>query len=128
LKTLKIKGQITTGKGEGTKFTTLPWAQKQIAEKTGFAPYPGTLNIITTQNRDKIKQLKTATAAEISPPTGFYLGKLFKATIANTTCAVIIPETPSYPDNLLEVVAPTNLREKLHLKDGDIIEIEIFLE
>jgi riboflavin kinase len=38
-------------------------------------------------------------------------------------CAVIIPQIQDYPENVLEVIAQVNLREKLGLKDGDAIAV-----
>jgi riboflavin kinase len=42
-------------------------------------------------------------------------------------CAIVIPDVPNYPEDVLEIVAPVNLREKLQLKDGDHVEIEVTL-
>ncbi|MBC7129766.1 DUF120 domain-containing protein, partial [Candidatus Bathyarchaeota archaeon] len=39
-------------------------------------------------------------------------------------CAIIIPEVDGYPGNVMEIIAPVNLREKLGLKDGDIVEVQ----
>ncbi|PIU59668.1 riboflavin kinase, partial [Candidatus Bathyarchaeota archaeon CG07_land_8_20_14_0_80_47_9] len=48
--TLCIKGKISTGKGEGAQFVKLPWVRKQIIQKLGFTPFPGTLNIRLTED------------------------------------------------------------------------------
>jgi len=42
--------------------------------------------------------------------------------------AVIIPEVGGYPDNVLEVIAPINLRERFRLKDGDYVELSLTFE
>ncbi|MEM3712744.1 MAG: DUF120 domain-containing protein [Thermoproteota archaeon] len=41
--------------------------------------------------------------------------------------AVVIPRVPSYPKDMLEIIAPVNLRETLGLKDGDEIEVTVLL-
>jgi len=42
--------------------------------------------------------------------------------------AVVVPDIPGYPHNLLEILAPVNLRETLGLKDEVEIEVTVWLE
>jgi riboflavin kinase len=120
---------VFSGKGEGAKFIKLPWVRKQITEKLGFTPHPGTLNIKLTRESLKLRTLLGKTGAiEISPAAGFHRGRCFKAyLINNLKCAVVIPETPNYPRDIIELIAPINLREKLQLRDGDCVEVKILL-
>jgi len=129
LKTLLLKGEVFSGKGEGAEFIKLPWVRKQIKEKLGFTPYLGTLNIRLTERSVILKNLlKNAQGIEITPAEGFHRGVCFKAYLMGLECAVVIPEVQDYPENTLEVVAPTKLREHLKLKDGSIIEIKVLLK
>ncbi len=127
---LHVKGIVFSGKGEGTKFIELPWVKKQITEKLGFTPHPGTLNIKLTKESLKLRTLLEKTVAiEISPVVGFHHGRCFKAYLmGNLKSAVVIPEVSNYPRDIIEVIAPVNLREKLQLKDGDYVEVKILLE
>jgi riboflavin kinase len=126
LKILRLKGRVFSGKGGGARFVNLAWARKQIEEKIGFAPYPGTLNIRLAGNSMKTKRALTkAVGVEISPAPGYFRGKLFRANVANLGCAVVIPEVPGYPEDVIEVISPVNLREKLHLVDGSLCEFEV---
>lgn len=126
--TLLVKGKVFSGSGEGAKFIQLPWVRKQIAEKLGFTPYAGTLNIKTTGGSRELKLLKDEKAIEISPIEGFCRGRCFKAIlIGNLKCAIIVPEIPNYPENTVEIIAQVNLREKFKLKDGDVIEVKIVI-
>jgi len=129
LKALRIRGIVCSGKGEGTKFIKLPWVKKQITEKLGFTPHLGTLNIKLTKESLKHRSLLEKTeATEISPATGFSRGKCFKANLTNNLkCAVVVPEITNYPRDIIEIIAPTNLREKLKLKDGDSVEVKILM-
>lgn len=129
MKILCAKGRVFSGKGEGVNFIKLLWVKKQIEEKLGFVPYLGTLNMKLAEESLAIKDLlKKAKAIEISPATGFCRGRLFKAYLkGNLKCAVVIPEVVNYPEDIIEIIAPINLREKLQLKDGDTIEIKILL-
>jgi len=126
LKALCVKGLVFSGKAEGEKFIKLLWVRTQIKEKIGFDPYNGTLNL-RLANGDSLKLdkvLKTAKSIEISPEIGYYPGKCFKARMKRSIqCAAIIPQIPNYPKNVLEIIAPFNLRERLHLRDNDTAEI-----
>jgi CTP-dependent riboflavin kinase len=42
-------------------------------------------------------------------------------------CGVIIPLVPSYPENILEIVAPVRLKDALNIDDGDTVELELYI-
>ena len=128
-KRLRLRGTVVSGSGEGAKFVGLSWVKKQITEKLGFNPYPGTLNIRLSEESAEIKRLlDKAKSIEISSIANFCRGKCYRASLKNhVKCAIVIPDVPNYPEDVLEIVAPVNLREKLQLKDGDHIEIEVTL-
>lgn len=127
MKTLRLKGIVFSGKAEGARFIRLPWVKKQIKEKLGFAPYPGTLNVkLTEENLKNRISLEKANAIAVMPATGFHRGRLFKASLQDDLkCAVVIPQIPNYPRDVIELIAPTKLRDRLKLKDGDPVEVEI---
>jgi riboflavin kinase len=129
-KTLTIKGKVFSGSGEGAEFIKLSWVSKQIAKKLGFIPYIGTLNVKPTVESVVIKKsLENARAIEISPVRGFCRGRCFPAYfMQDLKCAIIIPTVKNYPEDVLEVIAPVNLREKFRLKDGDMVDVRIILE
>lgn len=129
-KALAIKGKVFSGSGEGTEFIRLPWVRKQIVEKLGFIPYTGTLNVKLTAESVAIKKsLKNAKAIEISPIKDFCRGRCFPAYfMQDLKCAIILPEIENYPEDVIEVIASVNLREKFRLKDGDMVEVRIILE
>ncbi|MEM3727822.1 MAG: DUF120 domain-containing protein [Candidatus Bathyarchaeia archaeon] len=125
-----MKGKIVSGSGEGSFFTALPWVKRQIKEKLGFVPYPGTLNLkLAGEYVEGRKLLENVKAIEILPELGYCRGKCFRAYIGrDVACAVALPCVENYPKDVLEIVAPSNLREKLKLKDGDELEVWIALE
>ena len=125
--TLCIKGRVSTGKGEGAKFVKLPWVGKQLIEKLGFTPFPGTLNLRLTEDGTRLKKLLAkARVTEILPVAGFYRGKCFKAYLAGSLeCAIVVPEVARYPEDTIEIISSANLREKLRLKDNDVVEVKI---
>ncbi len=130
MKTLCIKGTVFSGKGEGARFIGLPWVKRQIVEKLGFTPYRGTLNIeLTKEEFENRALLEKAQTIEISPVKGFSRGRCFKANLMDRLeCAIVIPEIPNYPENVIEVISRTDLREKLQLRDGDSVEVKILME
>jgi CTP-dependent riboflavin kinase len=61
----------------------------------------------------------------VEPQTGYYSGLLFKATIDELECAIVIPIMPNYPRDVLEVIAPVYLRGSLKLADGDVVTASV---
>ena len=126
MQTVSLRGRVFSGKGEGAKYVSLDWAKRQMKEKLGFDPYLGTLNIRLSADSLKNKRLLMKSGGlEITPATGYYPGKLFKATIGNVTCAIVIPDVPGYPEEIIEVIAPSNLRRMLRLADDNMIEVKV---
>ena len=130
MNTLCITGTVFSGKGEGAKYVGLPWVKEQIIRKLGFVPYVGTLNIRLTEDDAKrlAKALEKAKAIEISPVAGFRRGKCYRASLADgVECAIVIPDATDHPEDVLEIVAPVNLRDRFHLGDGDLLDIRVHL-
>lgn len=127
MKTLQLQGKVFSGKSEAAKFIDLPWVKKQIEEKLGFTPYSGTLNIKLIDQSDASREaLDIAWGIEILPDKGFSRGKCFQAYLMdNLKCAIVIPEVDAYPKDIIEIVAPINLRHSFSLKDGDVVEVKI---
>jgi len=128
LKILHIEGKVFSGRGEGAKFIEPSWVRSQIAEKLGFIPYLGTLNIRVAKGNINLKLLRKTTGIEILPTRGFCHGKCFKSYFMDDMrCVIVIPEVENYPEDVIEVIAPVNLREKFKLKDGDMVKVKIML-
>ena len=128
MKKTTLNGTVFHGQGEGKKFLELPWVKQQIEAKLGFTLYPGTLNILLSEeSANRRKLLETAHSVKVCPAEGYCDGAIYSAFIGDLRCAIVIPEVKDYPRNILEVIAPENLREKLHLKDGDEIAVTVNL-
>jgi riboflavin kinase len=124
--TLTLNGSVTAGEGNGKKYVELYWVKVQIQEKLGYTAYPGTLNIkLTQESVNQKKLLKNNQAIQICPAEGYCFGAVFKATLNNLECAIVIPEVKGYPENILEIIAPFYLREALNLKNGTLIAVTI---
>ena len=128
MKKVKLSGKVFSGRGEGEKFLELPWVKRQVKEKLGFIPYHGTLNIMLSEESAKRRKLlEKAASMEIYPAEGYCSGKVFKASVGVVECAIVIPEVAGYPENVLEIIAPINLRETLQVADGDEITVTVNL-
>jgi len=107
----------------------LPWVKKQIREKLGFVPHAGTLDVRITEKSVKLKRvLAEGPGMDILPTAGFCSGKCFKASFkTELKCALVIPEVAGYPEDLIEIIGPENLRKKFHLLDGDPVQVNVML-
>lgn len=128
MKTIKLSGKVFSGRGEGEKFLKLPWVKRQIQEKLGFIPYHGTLNVRLSEESTKHRKLlEKAPSTKICPAEGYCTGIILKAFIGGVECAIVIPKVAGYPRDVLEIIAPANLREKLQLEDGAEITVTVNL-
>jgi len=128
VKKIEFSGKVFSGEGGGRKFLQLQWVKQQITAKLGFTPYTGTLNLhLSDKSVACRKLLDNAAAMTVHPAEGYCNGKLFKASIGTIECGVVIPEVKGYPQDILEIIAPVNLREKLKLADGDEITVTVTL-
>ncbi len=123
-----LSGKVITGLGEGQYYISLDGYRTQFIEKLGFDPYPGTLNI--KLDAPSIETRKGISAGiRISGFTSenrtFGSGSCFCIRIADMQGAVIVPERTHYPEDIIEIIAPVNLRKHLDLGDGSNVEVEV---
>jgi riboflavin kinase, archaea type len=125
---LKVRGKIQRGLGESGNFLGISWVNNQIQEKMCFSPWQGTLNIVL-EDGEAQRILKARPAERIvAGEPGFCDAIIFCGMINQKyECGVIIPLVPSYPENILEIVAPVHLKKALKIGDGDMVELELYL-
>jgi len=128
---VSIKGEVFAGFGEGKYYMSLENYKRQFIEKLGFEPYPGTLNL-------KLSKEQLMLRCELEKKEGIVINgfesegrtfgsvKAFRCRIGDIDGAVILPERTHYTD-AVEVVAPVNLRKELGLKNGDRVEVKVYL-
>lgn len=125
---ITLKGRVASGGGGGSYFVNLPWASTQFREKLCFLPYPGTLNVQLSPESAIGKLRKSKKGVKIKPPPNFCESRCFKALVMNKVWgAVLVPDVSNYPNDLLEILAPVNLRATLGLKDGMKVEVVVWL-
>ncbi len=127
-----LEGVLFTGLGEGAYYITRDGYRKQFIEKLGFDPYPGTLNLKLTTDYDmKTRaELESYPAIEIqgfkSETRTFGPVKCYPAIINNKVKGAVVAALRShYNSSVIEIIAPYYLRDKLKLKDGHKVKIEI---
>lgn len=129
-KDLVISGKIISGAGEGAYFSQIDWVQQQCKEKLGFKPYPGTLNLeMAPDDLPLIASLDQKKGVElISPDPKFCNAKAFPVELGEIKGAIIIPEEKVriHAKNIIEVLAPLNIKTSLNVKDGDTVNILLF--
>ncbi|MFX1565975.1 MAG: DUF120 domain-containing protein [Promethearchaeota archaeon] len=129
-----FKGRILTGLGEGAYYIQLEGYRRQFRRLLSYTPYPGTLNIqlITETDVNEFQLLKATLGIEIH---GFVTGD---RTFGPVTCypamvngeqkaAVLLIERTHHHPNVVEVIAPISLRQKLNVTDGDIVTVKFDL-
>jgi riboflavin kinase len=123
-----LSGKLITGLGEGQYYISLEGYRSQFREKLGFDPYPGTLNVKLDAKsidiRKKITQNIKITGFTDQSRT-FGKGTCFRVRIVDIEGAVITPERTHYPEDIIEIIAPINLRNYLDLKDGHNVNVEV---
>ena len=124
-----IGGKIICGVKQGAFFTQLEWFQEQCEEKLGFKPYPGTLNLeISEEYLPVVESLNREEGIEIiSPDPKFCNAKAFSVSLGAISGAIIMPDEKVrvHAKNIIEIVAPLNVKASLNVGDGDFITISI---
>ncbi|MBU0532901.1 CTP-dependent riboflavin kinase [Candidatus Micrarchaeota archaeon] len=127
-KEMTITGIVTKGLGEGKYYLAMGGYRKQIREKLGFDPFPGTLNIRIDEmwKRKQLLQFESIVIMGFKDKERTY-GDLFayRCKIEGLECAVIVPLRTHHGTEILEVIGPFNIRKKLGKKDGDSIMVVI---
>ncbi len=123
-----LSGKVITGLGEGQYYISLEGYRKQFREKLGFDPYPGTLNLKLDPQSIELRKRITG-HIRISGFTDenrtFGKGSCFNVRISDIDGAVITPERTHYPEDIIEIIAPLNLRNYLDIRDGSAVQVEV---
>jgi riboflavin kinase, archaea type len=126
-----LEGILFSGIGEGAWYVSQPGYHRQFAERLGFNPFPGTLNLrLKPEYEDEKRLLETIPHIQIE---GFRDGeRTFGPVVCHKTKindsedgALISAVRTHYAGDVIEVVAASNLREKLGLRDGDTVRVRV---
>lgn len=129
-RSVKLRGIVASGIRESKNFTEIPWVKKQFIEKLGVNSYPGTFNIVVLpEDEKKLHNLRQGKGIDIVPEdANFCAATSFRVLVGSKiTGAAIIPLVSSYPPAQLEIIAAENIKQALSLRDGDFVEVEVYL-
>lgn len=125
----KLKGVIVKGLGEGSYYLSQPNYLNQLKEKLNSDIFVGTLNLkVNEEELEKFLKGENYFLIEGFSTDERSFGSLrgFKIKINDSVDgALIFPERSNIPKNIIEIVAPINLRKKFHLKDGSKVKISL---
>ena len=118
---MEIRGKVVSGLGEGQDYVKkyLPYFEQTL----GFTCYPGTLNIEVEKvpSFNDYKKLPIVPKEQEFVQVDCYLVRINDFYDG----AIVIPHKTRHGKEIIEIVAPVDLRERLHLKDGDEIKCEL---
>ncbi len=133
---MEIIGILETGMGEGKYYVTLSGYESQFKKKLNFPKiHPGTLNLRLTEkkfidrrrilNINKFPGILIEGWSDNERSFGDVL--CYKAKInGSIEGAVLNIKRTSHPDEILEIISPEHLREKMHINDGDEVKVTIY--
>ncbi|MFZ0004964.1 MAG: DUF120 domain-containing protein [Methanoregula sp.] len=125
-----LSGVVVSGLGEGRYYMSLEPYKKQFLRHLGFEPYPGTLNLRLAGSdipiRKKIETLTWIPIKGFSTEGRTFGGvRCLPCRINDISCGIVVPGRSHYPEDIVEVIAPVGLRDDLHLKENDRVNIEV---
>ena len=123
---MKIEGEVTTGLGKAAYFLSQEFYTNEFKKNLGFIPYPGTLNVIVSEDHlDEITEIKNSCENLIKPDEGFGAVKYIEAVLnEKINGAIVFPAKTTHEEHYLEFIAENKLRDELSIEDGDIVLLE----
>jgi len=122
-------GKVVGGVKQAAYFTRLDWVQEQCADKLGFRPYPGTLNLeIAEDSLPELEDLRLEAGTELVPPDPeFCAAKTLPLTIEGVAGAMIVPseDVNVHKKTIVEILAPLRLKDALSIDDGSTVTVMI---
>jgi riboflavin kinase len=128
---LSIKATVFSGLSEGSYYISMEGYRRQFVSKLGFDPFPGTLNLRVT--KDSMAERRELESHPFVTIDGFADKE---RTFGGARCypvmvggkirgAIVVPIRAHYGEDVIEIIAPENLRRRLRLKDGDLLEVQV---
>lgn len=130
-KDLVMEAVVFTGLSEGSYYMSLEGYRKQFRSKLGFDPFPGTLNLRLTKEgvseRRELEKYPFVTIDGFADKDRTYGGaRCYPVSVdKKVRGAIVMPIRAHYGDDVIEIIAPDNLRRQLHLKDGDVVKVRV---
>ena len=101
---MKIDGEVATGLGKGSYFLSQEFYTKEFEKNLGFIPYPGTLNVMVSEEYlGEINKIKNECENLIKPDTEFGAVKYIEAILNDNVNGAIV-----FPANLKRIYNEIN--------------------
>jgi riboflavin kinase, archaea type len=131
---IHFNGILVSGMGEGKYYMSLEGYRKQFKKKIGYIPYPGTLNIrifdpLSLENREKIERFGYQFIDGFRDSERTYGWVKCYSAIMNDNVDIqsdlLILERTHHDKNMLEIIAPVNIKQLMGLKNGDNVKVTL---
>jgi len=121
---VKIKGVVIPGFNRGAGYVRA--YRDKFKDKLGFEPFEGTLNIkLEEGDMEKVKQKISVNIGGFERDGREFGGVgCVPVRVEGIDCCAILPEKSRHKD-VVEIIHPFNLSEKLGLRNGDMVEINL---
>ena len=120
-----MRGKVSAGRGEGQYYISKDGYKIQFREILGFEPFPGTLNVKLNTLFVPPEQKAIRIKGFQDEDRTFGECRCYRIKLNGIDATVVRPERSDYPADLIEVIAPVNLRKALVLGEGDLVEITL---
>lgn len=124
-----ITGHLADGMGQAKNLTQIDWVRRQLVDLVGIDPYPGTLNLDLRDdaNQELWRDWCNMPGEIIEPAeSAFCRARCFPVRIeGRVPAAVLLPESPGYPADRMELVAALPLRTHLSLGADARITVDL---
>lgn len=132
--TIDLSGVLVAGMGEGKYYMSLKGYTKQFAQKIGYIPFPGTLNV-KLDKKEHVESLRQLNNLDGTKIDGFSDGKRTYGWVKCFACKLndkvdaqlIMLERTHHDLSTIELISKFEIRKKLALKSGSPISIKITL-
>jgi riboflavin kinase len=135
LSTVELEGTVTSGMGEGRHYISLSGYMEQFADRLGYEPFPGTLNVDLDEESVRARsEMSSLSGVPIDGwededrtfgPATCYAATVTAGDAVDDETHIIVPERTHHDETKLEIIAPVKLREALGLDDGDTVSVRV---
>ncbi len=128
---LVLNAVVFTGLAEGSYYMSLDGYRKQFRSKLGFDPFPGTLNLrLTKESMTERPELEKYPFVGIdgfaARDRSFGGARCYRVLVEQKVhAAIVMPIRAHYKEDVIEIIAAENLRRRLNLKDGDVVNVRV---
>jgi riboflavin kinase len=118
-----VRGIVVSGIGEAGFYVKL--YSDFFKGILGGEPYPGTLNILV-ESCDVLREIFSETHLIHPLKPGLAPAYVRRGVLRGISVLVVKPLITRHECMVLELVSTVNLRSMLRLKNGDLVEVELF--